>query len=104
MERGEVDELRKTIEDLLEQLTYSEAALSDEEVLHKSLYPADEWREHAGNVLWWHMPIQEPPFVGPGPGMGECNADGTPTTCARLLSEGWLTHWSYIPKVWEPRP
>lgn len=62
-----------------------------------SLRPASEWREEDGAVLWWHLPVQEPPEVGYGPGAGECRAGGTPTECALALASGWLTHWSRIP-------
>jgi hypothetical protein len=68
-----------------------------------TLRPADEWHEDFGTVLWWHVPIQEPPYVGAGPGMGECYTDGEPTVCARLLEQGWLTHWSPIPSNPEVR-
>jgi hypothetical protein len=67
------------------------------EQLH-TLRPLAEYHEDNGTVLWWHLPIQEPPYVGAGPGMGDCKRDGTPTECARLLAEGWLTHWSPIPQ------
>lgn len=62
-----------------------------------TLRPAAEWHEDFGPVLWWHLPIDEPPYVGSGPGAGERNADGTPTTCARLIEDGFLTHWSPLP-------
>lgn len=49
-----------------------------------------------GCVIWWHLPVCEPPYVGFGPGAGECHADGTPTTCANGIESGWLTHWSFL--------
>ena len=61
------------------------------------LRPASEWHDDYGAVLWWHLPVCEPPEVGYGPGAGECNAGGTPTICARQIEEGWLTHWSFLP-------
>ncbi len=27
-------------------------------------YPAEEWHDELGDVLWWTFPIQEPPYVG----------------------------------------
>lgn len=29
-----------------------------------TLRPLDEWHEEDGNVLWWIVPICEPPFAG----------------------------------------
>lgn len=53
------------------------------------LQPVDTWHEDIGTVLWWHWPIQEPPYVG------------TPLDCddviQRLVGEGWLTYWSPLP-------
>ncbi len=68
------------------------------EILLKTLRPLSEYHEDYGTVLWWHLPIQEHPYVGSGPGMNERHSDGTPTDCAELLADGWLTHWSPIPQ------
>lgn len=68
----------------------------------QSLYPASEWHDDDGTVLWWHIPVCEPPYVGHGLGAGEKRRDGTPTDCARMIESGWITHWSRIPRVWEP--
>lgn len=27
-------------------------------------YPFSEWHEDIGDVLWWHTPVNEPPYVG----------------------------------------
>lgn len=54
----------------------------------KTLRPLSEYHEDHGTVLWWHLPIQEPPYVGSGPGIQEC----------QLITNGWLTHWSPIPQ------
>lgn len=64
----------------------------------RRLHPLSEYQDDDNTVLWWHVPIQEPPYVGAGPGFDERHADGTLTMCARLLGEGWLTHWSRIPQ------
>jgi hypothetical protein len=61
------------------------------------LRPASEWSDDCGCVIWWHLPVCEPPEIGFGPGSGELNSDGTPTACAKGIESGWLTHWSYIP-------
>jgi hypothetical protein len=63
-----------------------------------TLRPLSEYHEDYGCVLWHHYPIQEPPYVGSGPGMGETTRQGKPTTCRRLIESGWLTHWSPIPQ------
>lgn len=68
-----------------------------------TLRPASEWPEDLGCAIWWHIPVCEPPIIGAGPGAGEKNADGTPTDCARLIEDGWLTHWSPLPEVWKSR-
>ena len=26
--------------------------------------PASEWHEDLGNVIWWRLPVTEPPYVG----------------------------------------
>lgn len=48
---------------------------------------ADEWTEEDGNVLWWRLPVESPPWCG------------TP------LDEDWTgrhTHWTRLPEVREP--
>ena len=62
-----------------------------------TLRPADEWCEENGDVLWWHLPIEEYPIVGSHAGMGTSDRYGKPTDCRRLQEEGWLTHWSPLP-------
>lgn len=27
-------------------------------------YRFDDWHEDLGDVLWWRLPVQEPPYVG----------------------------------------
>lgn len=64
-----------------------------------TLRHVDAYHEDYGTVLWWHVPVQEPPYAGAGPGLDERYADGEPTDCARLIEEGWLTHWSRLPNI-----
>ena len=65
-----------------------------------ALRPRDAWNEDDGHVLWYHLPLQEPPYVGmDDEAFNARNADGTPTDFHRLLASGWLTHWSPLPKV-----
>jgi len=48
--------------------------------------PASEYHEDFGNVLWWHLPVSEPPHVG------------TPTDTAWPENgDEYYTHWSPIP-------
>lgn len=61
-----------------------------------TLYPAAAWTEEDSTVLWWHLPVSEPPYVGAHECMGEHQVWG-PTTCAMRQRDGWLTHWSRIP-------
>jgi hypothetical protein len=95
-----LEERLEAVQDALAPLARpneSEAGVAQRVAKCSMLRPAAEWHEDFGPVLWWHLPIEEPPYVGSGPGAGERNADGTPTTCARLLEEGFLTHWSPLP-------
>lgn len=62
------------------------------------LQPESEWTEEDGNVLWWHLPICEPPMVGQHFRMGGQRLNGEQVECERLIEEGWLTHWSRIPE------
>ena len=62
-----------------------------------TLRPVDEYHEDFGTVLWWHLPIQEPPYVGGGPGAGARNRYGDPTECQSAHDKGWLTHFSLLP-------
>lgn len=61
-----------------------------------ALRPLDEWHEDDGPVLWWHWPIQEPPWVG------------TPLDSDWLVHEEgdapprdipWRTLWCPLPSV-----
>ena len=48
------------------------------------LRPLEEWGEEYGDVLWWTVPISEPPYCG-----------------NPLCSDwpGYHTHWSKLPRV-----
>jgi hypothetical protein len=48
--------------------------------------PLDEYHEDMGYVLWWHLPVQEPPDVY---GLPEEIPEGYP--------DGWHTHFSLLP-------
>lgn len=49
------------------------------------LRPASEYHEDYSCVLWWHLPICEPPVV-----------DSTIEENERF-KDGWFTHWSPLP-------
>jgi hypothetical protein len=53
------------------------------------LHPIDELSEEDGNVILWHVPIEEPPIIGHclDPDIDE------------ELEDGWYTHFSYLPEV-----
>lgn len=53
------------------------------------LHPLSEWNEDDGNVLWWKLPIDEPPYAG---------------MPLDLEWQHWnygnyYTHWSMLPVV-----
>jgi hypothetical protein len=68
--------------------------------MYEQLHPLDEYDEDLNAVLWWHLPVCEPPFVGYGPGLCGCEKDDPCQVCAQIL-DGWLTHFSLIPIVWD---
>ena len=54
-----------------------------------TLRSASEWRDDDGDVLWWRLPVEEPPYVG------------SPMECGWF--EDFYTHWTPLPKVKEPK-
>lgn len=56
--------------------------------------PRSEWHEDHGPALWWHFPIQEPPYVGtPNDLDWPVNGD-----------DDWCTHWTPLPIPPKPWP
>lgn len=53
---------------------------------YEALQPIEDWTEDDGNVLWWCLPICEPPYCGT-PYDTDFRADN---------GEGYFTHFSYI--------
>lgn len=51
------------------------------------LRPFDEYHEDKGDVLWWKLPIEEPPWVG------------SPLS---MDWPGYHTHWSHLPNANAP--
>lgn len=70
-----MDVAADTIEALADELAAARAALRPR--------PEIEWHEDMGDVLWFHFPIQEPPWVG------------TPLT--NTWVEDWYTHFLPLP-------
>jgi hypothetical protein len=53
--------------------------------------PLEEWDENMGDVLWWHFPICEAPYVG------------TPYDSAfETVEDSWWTHWTPILMAFDP--
>jgi hypothetical protein len=89
------DEVPKTSKAIAEALFRAhERALAP----YRQLRPVADWHDDDGTVLWWHLPVDDPPYVGSGPGANERKANGRPTECALLIQQGFLTHWTPIPQ------
>ncbi len=56
-----------------------------------SLMPADEWDEDMGDVLWFHLPLQEAPYVGSP--LDETWGDVWPSG---ETAATWYTHFQLI--------
>lgn len=63
--------------------------------LHRYEQPhtAVEYYEEMGPVLWWHLPVCEPPAVARFVDEIDGRFDGG-------YPDGWHTHFSQIPIVW----
>ena len=69
----------------------AKARFKELEALFK-LIPANQWHEDMGDVLWFHVPIQEPPYVG---SPRDCNwSDVWPSG---ETAETWYTHFIPLP-------
>lgn len=60
-----------------------EAYAKEERERYTTVYPASEYCEEYGTVLWWNFPVCEPPYVG--------NIDDV---------DGW-PYFSRMPIVWD---
>lgn len=74
-----------------------------------TLRPAAEYHEDMGNVLWWVLPLTEPPYVGKPTDCGHTVELHYPeqgeVRINRVFVGGWPgyhTHWSPIPMVVTP--
>lgn len=63
------------------------AALIAEVARLRKLHPIDTYHEDIGNVLWWRVPIQEPPYCG--------------SPLEEDFPGDYYTHWSKLPEVTE---
>jgi hypothetical protein len=54
------------------------------------VFPLSAWHEDEGAVLWWHFPIEEPPYCGT---IFDFDTNGR----AAFLDRGHYTHWTRIP-------
>ncbi len=81
-----LDEARRIVDevDLLDAAPVLRALVAEVERLRaiEALRPLDEYHEDHGAVLWWRVPIVEPPY------------------CGTLLDDDFpddVTHWSPLP-------
>jgi hypothetical protein len=66
-----------------------DALMSGEQIpsgYYEELHPIEDWHEDDGNVLWWSLPVCEPPYCGT-PNDTDFRADN---------GEGYFTHFSHI--------
>ena len=67
--------------------------MHNDALYYEQLSPAANYHEDLGSVLWWHLPICEPPAVARFvEEIDGCFDGGYP--------DGWHTHFSQIPIVW----
>jgi hypothetical protein len=87
--RRDLVEKKTEVRDLLDGLT---AARRECEELRAeldrlaTLRPMSEWHEDCGDVLWWRVPVCEPPFY-----------QGSPLDTDWCDVEADVTHWTPIP-------
>lgn len=59
------DEMLQTVERYMRDPKSDDATtLAIEFALRTLPRPLDDWHEDIGNVLWWQLPVREPPWVG----------------------------------------
>ena len=67
------------------------------------LRPLSDWHEDDGDVLWYRVPISEPPFVS-SPLSSDWRIETSDGRCVKVDDdeEGhgpWATHWHPLPRV-----
>ena len=64
--------------------------------------PRSEWTEQDGDVLWWHFPICEPPYLGSPLSCGRSvivRTTGADNDCNVIVQVGgWQSHYTH----WTP--
>lgn len=78
------DELDQWRDDYHRLLKTAEEIAKENTVLKEAneLTPEEEWHEDDGNVIWWKLPINEPPYVG--------------TPLDSDFEEGYYTHFTRL--------
>lgn len=105
----EIDRLTKKVIELV-----TDSSPPDTKDNPLKLHPASEWHEDMGDVLWWRLPITEPPYVGTPNDVGfqvevhvrlYGNHDSAAPTDADSQNRfvggwpGYHTHFSILPQV-----
>ena len=60
---------------------------------HAALHPRDTWSEEDGDVLWYRLPIEEPPYCGTP------NSSDWPECPGEPVYDGYYTHWQRLPPL-----
>jgi hypothetical protein len=81
---------------------------------YEVLRPLSEWQEDDGDVLWYRVPINEPPFVS-SPLRSDWLVETANGRCIEVSDwifgiedsdegepKAWATHWCHLPRVLEP--
>lgn len=66
---------------------------------HARLHPRDEWSEDDGYVLWYRVPINEPPYVGTPNSSDWPEEDHEQFYGEPRLGPGYYTHWQRLPPL-----
>lgn len=62
---------------------------------HAALHPREDWNEEDGPVLWYHLPVEEPPYCGTPNDSDWPEADEEQDG----LQPGYYTHWQRLPPL-----
>ena len=72
---------------------------------YEVLRPLSEWQEDDGDVLWYRVPIREPPFVS-SPLSSDWRVETGRDGCIEIddydedeTPRAWATHWCRLPHV-----
>ena len=71
---------------------------------YEVLRPLSEWQEDDGDVLWYRVPIHEPPFVS-SPLRSDWLVETANGRCIEVEDsdedepKAWATHWCHLPRV-----